>query len=74
MGIIPDYQGKGLFQYIGEYTLTRTVKSQEIVLGFPKNMDGSIGFKGKEVLAFKENLEKEIDTPITLWDERLSTV
>ena len=45
-----------------------------IVLGFPKNMDGTVGFKGKEVLVFKESLEKEINLPITLWDERLSTV
>lgn len=44
VGIIPDYQGKGLFQYIGEYTLTRTVKSQEIVLGFP-NLSAFKGHK-----------------------------
>lgn len=46
----------------------------KIILGFPKNMDGSVGPKGEEVLAFKGSLEKEIDIPVILWDERLTTV
>ena len=46
----------------------------KIILGFPKNMDGSVGPKGEEVLAFKESLEKAIDIPVILWDERLTTV
>ena len=37
-------------------------------------MDGSVGPKGEEVLAFKESLEKAIDIPVILWDERLTTV
>jgi len=35
VGIIPDYWGKGLFQYVGEHVLTKVVRGQEIVLGFP---------------------------------------
>ncbi len=58
--------------YLKNFISTENIS--QIVLGFPKNMDGTVGFKGKEVLVFKENLEKEIDIPITLWDERLSTV
>jgi len=57
--------------------LKQLISEQEIakiILGFPKNMDGSVGPKGEEVLTFKESLEKEIDIPVILWDERLTTV
>lgn len=50
-------------------------KPTEIVLGMPKNMDGSIGFRGEITLEFKERLEKiSNDAKIVLWDERLTTV
>lgn len=44
-----------------------------IVLGFPKNMNNTIGPKGELSLAFKENLEKALEVPVYLQDERLST-
>ena len=44
-----------------------------IVLGFPKNMNNTIGPKGELSLSFKEKLEKIIDIPIHLQDERLTT-
>ena len=46
----------------------------EIVLGFPKNMDNTIGFKGEISLSFKEKLEKNIGIKVNLQDERLTTV
>ena len=50
-------------------------KPTEIVLGMPKNMDGSIGFRGEITMEFKESLEKiSNDAKIVLWDERLTTV
>lgn len=45
-----------------------------IVLGFPRNMDNSIGIKGKLSIEFKEKLEKKLTIPIYLQDERLTTV
>lgn len=45
----------------------------EIVLGFPKNMNNSVGFRGEETIRFKEKLEKEINIKVILQDERLST-
>ncbi len=45
-----------------------------VVLGFPKNMNNSIGFKGNLSIDFKEKLEKKINIPIYLQDERLTTV
>ena len=44
-----------------------------IVLGFPKNMNNTIGPKGELSLEFKEKLEKIISIPVYLQDERLST-
>lgn len=44
-----------------------------IVLGLPKNMDGSIGFQGQVVQRFKDMLEPLLSIPIHLWDERLTS-
>jgi len=44
-----------------------------IVLGLPKNMDGSIGFQAQKVLNFQEMIEKEIKLEVVLIDERLTS-
>ena len=44
-----------------------------IVIGLPKNMDGSEGFRAEAVRAFAALLEEETDIPYTFYDERLST-
>lgn len=44
-----------------------------IVLGLPKHMNGDIGIRGEISLMFKEMLEDNLDLPVVLWDERLST-
>ena len=46
---------------------------ETIVLGFPKNMNNTIGERGEMVLSFKEKLEKSINLPVILEDERLTT-
>lgn len=45
-----------------------------LVLGLPRNMDGSEGPRCQSTRAFARNFEKLWDGPITFWDERLSTV
>ena len=45
-----------------------------IIVGNPLNMDGSSGRSAQSVKDTTENLEKNLDIPICLWDERLSTV
>ena len=45
-----------------------------VVVGLPKNMNGSIGPSARMVFSFIEELEKHTDTPVITWDERLSTV
>ena len=47
---------------------------QGIVLGLPRNMDGSEGPRAQATRAFARNLERLTPLPITFWDERLSTV
>lgn len=45
-----------------------------IVLGLPRNMDGSEGPRAQSTRAFARNLERLTPLPLTFWDERLSTV
>lgn len=45
-----------------------------LVLGLPRNMDGSEGPRAQSTRAFARNLERLTDLPIGFWDERLSTV
>lgn len=45
-----------------------------IVLGLPRNMDGSEGPRCQSTRAFARNLSRLTDLPIGFWDERLSTV
>ena len=44
-----------------------------VVLGLPKNLDGSLGERAQKTLAFKEMLEKRLQLPVVLEDERLTT-
>ena len=45
-----------------------------LVLGLPRNMDGSEGPRAQSTRAFARNLSRLTDLPIGFWDERLSTV
>ncbi|OCW82837.1 Holliday junction resolvase [Pelagibacteraceae bacterium GOM-A5] len=45
-----------------------------IIIGNPINMDGSLGKSSQSVNDVSKAISKEIDLPISLWDERLSTV
>lgn len=45
-----------------------------LILGLPRNMDGSEGPRAQSTRAFARNLTKLTELPIGYWDERLSTV
>jgi len=47
---------------------------EKIVVGLPKNMDGTIGKQAEAVLEWIKAAEEKINLPILTWDERLSTV
>lgn len=53
--------------------LVDELQIEGVVLGFPKNMNNTIGPKGELSLEFKEKLEKKLSIPVYLQDERLST-
>lgn len=57
---------------IGE--LVEEYEVNELVLGFPKNMNGTEGERCERTKEFKELLEKRTGLPVALWDERLTTV
>lgn len=54
--------------------LVKEYDISEIVLGYPKNMDNSVGARGKATEEFRNRLEKRCGLPVILWDERLSTI
>lgn len=54
--------------------LLKKREASAIVLGLPRNMDGSEGPRAQSTRAFARNLEKLTELPISFWDERLSTV
>ena len=54
--------------------IVRENNVEKIVLGYPKNMNGTIGPRGELSEQFKEILEKNLGLPVILWDERLTTV
>ena len=47
---------------------------EEIVLGFPKNMNDTVGERAQKSLEFKDKLERRTGLPVAMWDERLTTV
>ena len=54
--------------------LIKEYQVESIVLGFPKNMNNTIGDRAEKSLAFKEMLEKRTGLDVVMWDERLTTV
>jgi len=57
--------------------LTQVILGRDIrgvILGLPKNMNGSEGPKCQSTRAFAKNISLTVPLPITFWDERLSTV
>lgn len=49
-------------------------KAETIVVGKPRNMDGSEGFRADKCKELADHLKEMTDIPVTMWDERLTTV
>ena len=47
---------------------------ESIVVGLPKNMNGTIGDSGEKVLNFSEEIKESLEIKVEMWDERLTTV
>ncbi|MDU6596561.1 MAG: Holliday junction resolvase RuvX [Veillonella sp.] len=57
-----------LRELISEYEV------HELVVGMPKNMNGTKGERAEKTEEFVEKMKAVIDLPVTFWDDRLSTV
>lgn len=66
-----DAEEKVRWQKLGELIKRRRIT--DLVLGYPYNMDGSVGFKAKEVDAFAARLKAEYGLPVHLVDETLTS-
>ncbi|WP_445490247.1 Holliday junction resolvase RuvX [Niallia sp. 03133] len=60
------------FSRIGTLIVEHDVS--KIVVGLPKNMNGSIGFRGEASIHYAKQLEETFGLPVVLWDERLTTM
>ena len=74
-------QGVGTIKNKGREKLLLELKKiiddyapEKIVIGLPKNMDGSLGFRADATYEFAENLKTIYEGEIDFWDERLTTV
>jgi len=63
-----DLEMKEIAKIVKEYEVT------EIVVGYPKNMNGTIGPRAKMAEEYANSLKNELALPVRLWDERLSTI
>ena len=54
--------------------LVEDYQAERIVLGYPKNMNNTVGERALKSLEFKEMLERRTGLPVVMWDERLTTV
>lgn len=54
--------------------LVEEYEAERVVVGLPRNMDGTLGPAANEALAFAESLSDVLNLPVDTWDERLTTV
>ena len=64
----PEEVLRRLGELAQEYAVT------ELVLGYPKNMDGTLGPRAEKAAAFAGELEAALGLPVRLWDERRTTI
>ncbi|HEY9160847.1 MAG TPA: Holliday junction resolvase RuvX [Desulfomonilia bacterium] len=53
--------------------LIRDYNVEELIIGLPYNMDGTLGPSGCNVIQWSDTLKEKLGIPVNLWDERLST-
>jgi len=65
-------QGKQDFERLRE--LVSTYQVEKIIIGLPKNMNGTIGEWGEQVQRFGKKIEEQLSIPVQYWDERLTSI
>ncbi|HNX90719.1 MAG TPA: Holliday junction resolvase RuvX [Candidatus Omnitrophota bacterium] len=73
-------QGRGCVKRVTDASAVKEIKDLaisndvgKIVVGYPLNMDGSVGVRAKDSEKMVEYLKADIDVDVILWDERLTT-
>ena len=72
VGQLDSWNEEKLLAELG--TIFKKFEPSKIVLGFPKNMNGTVGERGEKTMSFASKLESTFGIDVILWDERLTTV
>lgn len=70
--VIKEHNRERLLTAVAE--TAREIKAELIVVGLPKNMDGSEGDSARNAREFAQLLNAELTTEVRLWDERCTTI
>ncbi len=70
--VITEYNKQKRIEKIA--AIAKEIKAELIVVGLPKNMDGTLGWRAEECTATAEEIKKATDVQVVLWDERCTTV
>ena len=70
--VIHSRKEEAVLQRLGE--LIAEYEVEELVLGYPKNMDGTLGLRAEKAESFSHMLEERFSLPVRLWDERRTTI
>lgn len=70
--VVTAYRPEAVAQRVAE--LAREHGAEELVLGHPVNMDGSLGPRSEKAKAMQALLEEATGLPVILWDERRTTI
>ena len=70
--VVTAYRPEAVAQRVAE--LAREHGAEELVLGHPVNMDGSLGPRSEKAKAMQALLEEVTGLPVVLWDERRTTI
>ena len=70
--VITEYSTEKLIEKICKCAIE--YKAERIVVGFPKNMNGSIGSRAEECTEIAEKIQAKIGIATVLWDERCTTI
>ena len=70
--VITEYHTDRLIEKLCEKA--KEFSAERIVVGYPKNMDGSLGERAQECAAIAEQIKEKSGLEVVLWDERCTTV
>ncbi len=72
IGVITEYNFEKTVSKVA--VIAKENNAELIVVGYPKNMNGTIGERAEKCSKFAELLKEQVDIEIVLWDERATTV